>query len=130
MENLLKPLKKIGVRPHEIAMMFNLAISFIPILGAEIDKITKAQMSRCADFNSGNLIKRTKKLIPLFIPLFVSTFKRAGELAMAMEARCYRGGDNRTRMNQMELRTKDFWAVSLAVFFLTVIIFQSRGILI
>ena len=100
-EQLLKPLSKIGVPAHELAMMMTIALRFIPTLIEETDKIMKAQAARGADFESGNLLQRAKALIPLLVPLFLSAFKRADELAMAMEARCYPGGENRTRMKQL-----------------------------
>lgn len=109
-EALLKPFRKIGVPAHEIAMMMSISLRFIPILLEETDKIMKAQMARGADFESGGLIKRAKALIPILVPLFISAFRRADELAMAMEARCYRGGENRTRMKQLMLEKKDYIA--------------------
>lgn len=96
-ERVLNPFKKIGLPVHELAMMMTIALRFIPTLLDETDKIMKAQMSRGADFESKKLINRAKSLVPLLVPLFVSAFRRADELAMAMEARCYRGGDNRTK---------------------------------
>lgn len=102
-EMLLKPLKVIKFPAHELAMMMTIALRFIPTLMEETDKIMKAQMARGADFESGNLIQRAKSLVPLLVPLFISAFRRADELAMAMEARCYRGGDNRTRMKVLTM---------------------------
>lgn len=102
-EALLKPMKKIGVPSHEIAMMMTIALRFIPTLIEETDKIMKAQMARGADFESGNIIKRSKNLVPLLVPLFVNSFRRADELATAMEARCYRGGVGRTKMKVLVL---------------------------
>ncbi len=99
-EKLLKPLKKIKVPAHEIAMMMTIAIRFIPTLAEETDKIMKAQKARGADFETGNIIKRAKAMVPLLVPLFVSAFRRADELATAMEARCYNGGENRTKMKE------------------------------
>ncbi|WP_123054700.1 energy-coupling factor transporter transmembrane component T [Clostridium sp. JN-1] len=110
-EKLLNPFKKIGVPAHELAMMMTIALRFIPTLMDETDKIMKAQMARGADFESGNLVHRAKSLIPILVPLFISSFRRADELAMAMEARCYRGGEGRTRMKQLKLSNKDFTAV-------------------
>ena len=112
-EQLLKPLSKIGVPAHELAMMMTIALRFIPTLIEETDKIMKAQAARGADFESGNLLQRAKALIPLLVPLFLSAFKRADELAMAMEARCYRGGENRTRMKQLRYTYRDAVAVSV-----------------
>lgn len=109
-EKLLNPLKRIGVPAHELAMMMTIALRFIPTLMDETDKIMKAQMARGADFESGNLVQRAKNLIPLLVPLFISSFRRADELAMAMEARCYRGGEGRTRMKQLKLTQKDLIA--------------------
>lgn len=109
-EALLKPFRRIGVPAHEIAMMMSISLRFIPILLEETDKIMKAQMARGADFESGGIIKRAKALIPILVPLFISAFRRADELAMAMEARCYRGGDNRTRMKQLVLEKNDYMA--------------------
>ncbi len=109
-EALLKPFSKIGVPAHEIAMMMSISLRFIPILLEETDKIMKAQMARGADFESGGLIKRAKALIPILVPLFISAFRRADELAMAMEARCYRGGENRTRMKKLVLEGADYLA--------------------
>lgn len=97
LEKLLSPLRRIKVPVHEIAMMMSIALRFIPILMEETDKIMKAQMARGADFETGGVIKRAKSLVPLLVPLFVSAFRRANDLAMAMEARCYHGGDGRTR---------------------------------
>ncbi|NLP46448.1 MAG: energy-coupling factor transporter transmembrane protein EcfT [Epulopiscium sp.] len=110
-ENLLSPFKKIGVPSHEIAMMMTIALRFIPILLEETDKIMKAQMARGADFESGGFIKRAKSLIPILIPLFISAFRRADELALAMEARCYRGGENRTRLKQLAMKKEDYKAI-------------------
>ena len=101
LENLMSPFKKIGLPAHELAMMMTIALRFIPTLLKETDKIMKAQMARGADFESGNIVKRAKSLIPLLVPLFISAFRRADELAMAMEARCYRGGENRTRLKTL-----------------------------
>ena len=102
LEKALMPLSKIGVPVHAIAMMMSIALRFIPILIEETDKIMKAQMARGADFESGNLLKKVKSMIPLLVPLFVSAFRRADDLAMAMEARCYNGGEGRTKMQSRE----------------------------
>lgn len=122
-EALLKPMKKIGVPSHEIAMMMTIALRFIPTLIEETDKIMKAQMARGADFESGNIIKRSKNLVPLLVPLFVNSFRRADELATAMEARCYRGGVGRTKMKVLVLEKYDY-AIFLGniVFFLILIL--------
>lgn len=107
-ELLLKPLKVIRFPAHELAMMMSIALRFIPTLMEEADKIMKAQMARGADFETGNLIARAKAMIPLLVPLFVSAFRRAGDLAMAMEARCYHGGEGRTRLRVLKI-TRDDW---------------------
>ncbi|XZJ14006.1 energy-coupling factor transporter transmembrane component T family protein [Clostridium perfringens] len=113
-ESLLKPFKKIGVPAHELAMMMTIALRFIPTLIDETDKIMKAQKARGAGFESGNIIQKAKSLIPLLIPLFISSFRRADELAMAMEARCYRGGDGRTRMKILKYSKNDFISFGIA----------------
>ncbi len=101
MEHLLRPFRKIGLPAHELAMMMSIALRFIPILMEETDKIIKAQSARGADFETGNLFRRAKALVPILIPLFISAFRRADELATAMECRCYRGGENRTRLKEL-----------------------------
>ncbi len=106
-ERLLSPFQRFGMPSHELAMMMTIALRFIPTLLEETDKIMKAQMARGADFESGNLMQRAKALIPLLVPLFISAFRIATDLAMAMEARCYRGGEHRTRMNGMYLQRRD-----------------------
>lgn len=110
-EYLLKPFQRIGVPSHEIAMMMTIALRFIPTLLDETDKIMKAQQARGADFETGGLVQKAKSLVPILVPLFISAFRRADELAMAMEARCYHGGDNRTRMNVMVLHKIDYVAM-------------------
>ncbi|MBQ0018219.1 MAG: energy-coupling factor transporter transmembrane protein EcfT [Clostridiales bacterium] len=122
LEKLLKPFSKIGVPSHEIALMMTIALRFIPTLMEETDKIIKAQEARGTDFESGNLIQRAKSLIPILIPLFISSFRIAQELALAMEARCYHGGEGRTRMNEIHFHRGDAWAGVLMVLFLAVII--------
>ena len=107
LENLLGPLKKIHVPVHELAMMMSIALRFIPLLIEETDKIMSAQRARGADFESGNLIQRAKALVPLLVPLFISAFRRADELAIAMECRCYHGGEGRTRLRQLKYRRND-----------------------
>ena len=107
LESLLGPLKKIKVPVHELAMMMSIALRFIPTLIEETDKIMKAQMARGADFESGNLVQRAKSMIPILVPLFVSAFRRATDLAMAMEARCYRGGSGRTKMKPLHYERRD-----------------------
>jgi len=116
-ENLLTPLKRVGVPVHSFAMMMSIALRFIPTLVEETEKIMNAQKSRGADFSSGGIIKRAKSLIPLLVPLFVSAFKRADELATAMECRCYRGDKNRTKLVKFEYKTRDFlWLSSFILF--------------
>lgn len=124
-EKLLGPFKKIGVPAHELAMMMTIALRFIPTLMDETDKIMKAQKARGADFETGSIIKRAKSLIPLLVPLFISSFRRADELAMAMEARCYRGGTGRTRMKILKVTSKDYVATAV-MFGLTGIIIAMR----
>jgi len=108
LEKLLRGLRLIKVPVHEVAMMMSIALRFIPILVEETDKIMKAQMARGADFESGNLLKRAKNMIPLLVPLFISSWKRAMDLAMAMEARCYRGGEGRTKMKPLKYVSRDY----------------------
>lgn len=107
MEKMMKPLKVFHVPVHEVAMIMSIALRFIPILMEETDKIMKAQIARGADFESGSLVKRAKALVPLLVPLFISAFRRANDLAMAMEARCYRGGDGRTKMKPLVYQSWD-----------------------
>ena len=121
-EALLKPLSKIGVPSHEIAMMMTIAIRFIPTLLDETDKIIKAQQARGADFDTGRLRDKARALVPILVPLFISAFRRADELAMAMESRCYNGGANRTRMNVMKVTSIDYTAIILFVVYWVVII--------
>ncbi|MFA9465827.1 MAG: energy-coupling factor transporter transmembrane protein EcfT [Velocimicrobium sp.] len=108
LERLMNPLKRIHFPVHEIAMMMSIALRFIPILLEETDKIMKAQMARGADFEHGSLIQKAKNLIPLLVPLFISAFRRANDLAMAMEARCYRGGEGRTKMKPLSYKRRDW----------------------
>jgi energy-coupling factor transport system permease protein len=107
LEKSLGFLKKVGAPIHEISMMMSIALRFIPILVEETDKIMKAQMARGADFESGNLIEKAKSMVPLLVPLFISAFRRATDLAMAMEARCYHGGDGRTKMKPLRYHSRD-----------------------
>ena len=111
---------------HEVAMMMSIALSFLPVLTEELDKIRKAQMARGADFESGNLIARTKALIPVLIPLFVSAFRRAGELATAMEARCYHGGEGRTKMKPLRYAAADKLFFFVMAAYLMIIIFTRQ----
>lgn len=121
-EKLLNPFKKIGVPAHELAMMMTIALRFIPTLMEETDKIIKAQKARGANFESGSLINRAKNLIPILVPLFISSFRRADELALAMEARCYRGGTNRTRMKVLKLQFSDYISLTISIILMLIII--------
>jgi energy-coupling factor transport system permease protein len=121
-EELLEPLKRIGVPSHEIAMMMTIALRFIPTLIEETDKIMKAQIARGADFESGNILKRAKNLIPLLVPLFVTSFRRADELAIAMEARCYRGGEGGTKLKQLVFTKLDYGAFIVNICFFILLI--------
>jgi len=109
-ERLLRPFRRVGVPAHELALMMTIALRFIPTLIEETDKIMKAQMARGAEFTRGNIARRARALVPLLVPLFVGAFRRAEALALAMEARCYRGGDQRTRMRELVLRPRDYAA--------------------
>jgi len=117
LETLLGPLKKIRVPVHELAMMMSIALRFIPLLIEETDKIMSAQRARGADFESGNLLQRAKALVPILVPLFISAFRRADELSVAMECRLYRGGQGRTRMKQLKMGKNDGAAFALALLF-------------
>ncbi len=121
-EALLNPLKKIGVPAHEIAMMMTIALRFIPTLLDETDKIIKAQEARGADFDTGSLMSKAKAMVPILVPLFISAFRRADELALAMEARCYRGGENRTKMNVMQITSADYTAIVLFIAYFAALI--------
>ena len=124
-EILLTPLKKIHFPAHELAMMMTIALRFIPTLLEETDKIMKAQMARGADFESGNLISRAKAMVPLLVPLFVSAFRRAGDLAMAMESRCYHGGEGRTRLRVLKITKNDWIACGIMAVLLALIILEG-----
>ena len=126
MEKMMSPLKVFRIPVHEVAMMMSIALRFIPILLEETDKIMKAQIARGADFESGNISARAKALVPLLIPLFVSAFRRANDLAMAMEARCYRGGDGRTKMKPLVYARRDVLAYVCIVGYLVVSIVAGR----
>ena len=115
MERLMRPLARLRFPAHELAMMMSIALRMIPTLMEETDKIKKAQMARGADFGSGNLFRRARAFIPLLVPLFVSAFRRAEELALAMEARCYRGGEGRTRMKVLRFARIDLYAALCAL---------------
>lgn len=128
-ERLLRPLNKIKVPVHEIAMMMSIALRFIPILLEETDKIMKAQIARGADFESGNLIQKVKNMVPLLVPLFISAFRRANDLAMAMEARCYHGGEERTQMKPLHYEKQDYVTYGILAAYLAVAIaFRVIGI--
>lgn len=122
LEKALMPLSKIGIPVHAIAMMMSIALRFIPILIEETDKIMKAQMARGADFENGNLIQKVKNMIPLLVPLFVSAFRRADDLAMAMEARCYNGGEGRTKMKPLRYMKRDHLAYVIVLAYFVVIL--------
>ncbi len=126
MEILLSPLKVIHFPAHELAMMMTIALRFIPTLIEEADKIMKAQMARGADFESGNLIARAKAMIPLLVPLFVSAFRRAGDLAMAMEARCYHGGEGRTRLRVLQYQKHDGIAIAFTCIMIAITVLAGN----
>ncbi len=126
-EHLLNPFKKIGVPAHELAMMMTIALRFIPTLLEETERIMKAQESRGADFTTGSIMQRAKNMVPLLIPLFISAFRRADELAIAMEARCYRGGEHRTRMKELTITHYDYIGGGLIVLFTLVLAFLRWG---
>ena len=113
LESLLSPFKRLGLPAHELAMMMTIALRFIPTLISETDKIMKAQQSRGADFVTGSILSRLKNMVPILVPLFLSAFRRADDLALAMEARCYRGGEGRTRMKEMKLGRLDYVAIGV-----------------
>lgn len=117
LERLMKPLTKIGVPSHEIAMMMSIALRFIPTLLDETDKIMKAQQARGADFETGNILHRAKQMIPILVPLFISAFRIAQDMALAMEARCYRGGEGRTSMTEMRFHKRDYLASAVLLLF-------------
>ena len=125
-EELLDPLKKIHVPVHEVAMMMSIALRFIPILLEETDKIMKAQIARGADLESGNIIQRAKSMIPILVPLFVSAFRRANDLALAMEARCYHGGEGRTKMKPLRYHTRDFVTYVVVVVYVIAVFVIGR----
>ena len=122
LESLLGPLKKVKVPVHELAMMMCIALRFIPTLIEETDKIMSAQKARGADFESGNLIQRVKALVPILVPLFISAFRRADELATAMECRCYQGDDGRSKMKLLRYKLADFKAYLIGVVLLAAVI--------
>ena len=126
LELLLGPLKKLHVPVHEMTIMMSMALRFIPTLISETDKIMSAQKARGADFETGSLLSRAKALLPILVPLFVSAFKRADELAVAMESRCYHGGEGRTRMKQLRMEARDGIALGLGAVFLAAMIAIKR----
>lgn len=128
-EHLLNPFKRIGVPAHELAMMMTIALRFIPTLLEETDRIMKAQEARGADFTTGSLITRAKNMIPLLVPLFISAFRRADDLATAMEARCYRGGENRTRMKELHYTNYDVVGIGAVILVTIVLLIMHWGII-
>ena len=125
-ERLMSPFSKIGVPAHAIAMMMTIAIRFIPTLLEETDKIMKAQKARGADFESGSIVSRARAMTPILIPLFISAFRRADELAIAMECRCYRGGEGRTRLHELKMQKRDIAALLSMPFVAAVIILIQK----
>ena len=125
-ERLLGPFQKVKLPVHEIAMMMSIALRFIPILLEETDKIMKAQLARGADLESANIIQKAKAMIPILVPLFVSAFRRANDLAMAMEARCYRGGEGRTKMKPLVYEKKDYIAYGITVLYVVIAVLVGR----
>ena len=126
LEALLRPLNKIKVPVHEVAMMMSIALRFIPILLEETDKIMKAQIARGADLDTGNIFQRVKAMVPILVPLFVSAFRRANDLAMAMESRCYHGGDGRTKMKPLQYQRKDYVVYGICWGYLIGMIVQGQ----
>lgn len=125
-EKILKPLNALKVPVHEIAMMMSIALRFIPILLEETDKIMKAQIARGADLESGNIIQKAKAMVPILVPLFVSALRRANDLAMAMEARCYRGGEGRTKMKPLIYKKQDYFAYVIVVVYVVTVVLVGR----
>ena len=124
-EKLLKPLAKLKLPTYELAMMMSIAIRFIPTLIEETEKIMKAQQARGADFETGSVLKRVKALAPMLVPLFISAFRRADELAVAMESRCYQGGEHRTRLREIRFTRLDFIAMAVfALYFILIILLR------
>ncbi len=128
MESIFSPLKKLGFPVHEMSMMMGIALRFIPTLTAETDKIMKAQMARGADFESGNIFKRARALVPILVPLFLSSIQRAAELADAMEARCYHGGEGRTRLHELKYERRDYIFFISFLFIFGVILWLAKAI--
>lgn len=125
LEKGLSWMKVFRIPVHEIAMMMSIALTFIPVLLEETDRIIKAQQARGADFDSGNLIRRVRALVPILVPLFVSAFRRANDLALAMEARCYRGGEGRTKLHPLRYKRRD--AIAYAVLFIYLVLIVTVG---
>jgi energy-coupling factor transport system permease protein len=123
-ESLLNPFRRFGLPAHELAMMMTIALRFIPTLLEETDKIMKAQQSRGADFESGSIFRRAKALVPLLVPLFVGAFRIAQDLAMAMEARCYRGGEGRTKLNALKYRRRDGLSLLFVALYMAAVILE------
>ena len=128
-ESLLGPFQKIKLPVHEIAMMMSIALRFIPILLEETDKIMKAQIARGADLESGNIIQKAKAMIPILVPLFVSAFRRATDLAMAMEARCYRGGNGRTKMKPLVYHKRDYVAYAITILYVVIAVLVGKFVM-
>lgn len=128
LEKALGPLKKLHIPVHDMAMIMSIALRFIPILLEETDKIMKAQMARGADFESGNLIQKAKAMVPLLAPLFLSAFRRAMDLALAMEARCYRGGEGRTKMKPLKYESRDRTAYGVILGYFLIVTAIERGV--
>ena len=126
LERLLSPLKVIHFPAHEMAMMMTIALRFIPTLLEEADKIMKAQSARGSDFETGRLLERVKAMVPLLVPLFVSAFRRAGDLAMAMEARCYHGGEGRTRLHVLKMQKNDWIAIGITALLIVLVILEGK----
>jgi len=126
LEALLRPLNKLKVPVHEVAMMMSIALRFIPILLEETDKIMKAQLARGADLDTGSIFQRVKALVPILVPLFVSAFRRANDLAMAMESRCYHGGEGRTKMKPLQYQNKDYVVYGISWGYLVGMIIQEQ----
>ena len=126
LENLMNPLKKLHIPVHELAMMMSIALRFIPTLIEETDKIMSAQKARGADFESGNILQRAKAMVPLLVPLFISAFRRADELAVAMECRCYHGGEGRTKLRVLRYQTADYLVLMGAIILTTAVVVLGR----
>lgn len=128
LESIFSPLKVIKFPAHELSMMISISLRFIPTLFDEADKIRKAQMARGADFESGNVFRRAKNMIPLLVPLFINSFRRADELAVAMESRCYRGSEGRTRLNPLKMESKDLITLAGAIVVFILIVLSKNYI--